>query len=302
MILSVEGLRKHFVAGGALERLLGKTSVVKAVDGVSFGVEAGRTLGIVGESGSGKTTLARTIARLYKPTEGRIVFNDRDITNLSEADLRPLRRNIQMIFQDPLASLNPRRSVGQIVEKPLSVHRIDGDRRQRVDESLTAVGLDPRRHRDRYPYQLSGGQAQRVAIARSLIIDPELIVADEPVSALDVSVQAQIINLMRQLQEERGLTYLFISHDLSVVRHLTDHVMVMFLGRAVELAPTDELFADPMHPYTKMLLDAVPRVHARSALDDVVARASQPFKTRREADEAPLVEARPGHFVAQVDD
>lgn len=314
MIMTVEGLQKHFVTGGAIERLFGRTSVVRAVDGVSFDLEKGSTLGIVGESGCGKTTLARTVARLYRPTHGRIVFNGHDITNMSESEFRPLRRNIQMIFQDPLGSLNPRRTVGEIIERPLHVHGIDGDRRRRVDDVLGSVGLEPRRHRDRYPYQLSGGQAQRVAIARALILDPELIIADEPVSALDVSVQAQIINLLQRLQAELGLTYLFISHDLSVVRHLTDHVMVMYLGEAVEYAPTEQLFEEPLHPYTEALLKAVPRIHARE--DPVQLRGQPPsplhppggcpFHTRChvkigevcEAQEPRLLEVRPRHFVA----
>ncbi|MGH3344210.1 MAG: ABC transporter ATP-binding protein [Carbonactinosporaceae bacterium] len=314
MILHVEDLTKHFVTGGAIERLFRRTSIVRAVDGVSFGLEKGKTLGIVGESGCGKTSLARTVARLYRPTGGRIVFDGRDITKLGEAEFRPMRRDIQMIFQDPLASLNPRRTIGDIVEKPLRVHRIDGNGRERVDEVLRAVGLDPRRHRDRYPYQLSGGQAQRVAIARALILDPALIIADEPVSSLDVSVQAQIINLLQRLQEQLGLSYLFISHDLSVVRHLTDHVMVMYLGKAVEFAPTERLFHEPLHPYTEALLKAVPRIHGRqepirlrgqpsSALHPPDGCAFHPRCQMKigeicEAREPRLIEARSEHFVA----
>jgi oligopeptide transport system ATP-binding protein len=264
MTLRVENLTKYFTVGGALERLFGQTAVLKALDGVTFDLEKGTTLAVVGESGCGKTTLARTIARLYKPTEGQIVFNDEDITQLSEARLKPLRRHIQMIFQDPLASLNPRRTIGAIVEKPLRVHGIDGNRREQVEEVLRAVGLDPTLHYDRFPHQLSGGQAQRVGIARALILNPQLIIADEPVSSLDVSVQAQIINLLQRLQDQLGLTYLFITHDLSMVRHLSHYVMVMYLGRAVEFAPTEQLFRDPQHPYSQALLSAVPRIRAQA--------------------------------------
>lgn len=314
MILRIEGLQKHFTIGGAAERLLRRTAILKAVDGVTFDLVKGATLAVVGESGCGKTTLARTIARLYKPTDGRIVFNDRDITRLRESDFRPLRRDIQMIFQDPLASLNPRRTIGDIVEKPLRVHGIDQNRRQRVDETLEAVGLDPQRHRDRYPYQLSGGQAQRVGIARALILDPQLIIADEPVSSLDVSVQAQIINLLQQLQQERALSYVFISHDLSVVRHLSHDVMVMYLGKPVEYAPTEQLFREPLHPYTQALLQAVPRIHTQTEPIQLRGQVPSPLHPpggcpfhprchrkidhRCEEKQPPLIEARPGHYVS----
>jgi oligopeptide/dipeptide ABC transporter ATP-binding protein len=314
VILHVEGLKKHFTVGGAMDRLFRRADIVRAVDGVSFDLDRGQTLGVVGESGCGKTTLARTIARLYRPTEGRIVFKDRDVTDLSDSGFRPLRRNIQMIFQDPLASLNPRRTVGEIVEKPLRVHGIDGNRTERVDEVLVAVGLEPRLHRDRYPYQLSGGQAQRVGTARALILEPELIIADEPVSSLDVSVQAQIINLLQRLQGELGLAYMFIAHDLSVVRHLSHHVMVMYMGKAVEFAPTEQLFGDPLHPYTQVLLTAVPRIHGRQETIDLRGQPPSPlhppggcpFHPRCpvkigevcEDEEPRLIEARSGHYVA----
>lgn len=314
MILHVEDLKKHFTMGGAAERLLRRTSVVRALDGVSFDLHKSETLGVVGESGCGKTTLARTIARLYRPTAGRIFFKDQDITDLSESTFRSLRRNIQMIFQDPLASLNPRRTVAEIIEKPLRVHGINGNRKDRVDQVLVSVGLEPRLHRDRYPYQLSGGQAQRVGIARALILDPELIIADEPVSSLDVSVQAQIINLLKQLQDELGFSYMFIGHDMSVVRHLSHHVMVMYLGKAVEFAPTDDLFEEPLHPYTQALLKAVPRIRGQE--DSIELRGQPPspllppsgcpFHPRChvkigavcEEEEPELIEARPGHLVA----
>jgi oligopeptide/dipeptide ABC transporter ATP-binding protein len=314
MILHVESLKKYFTGGGVVDRALGRTSVVRALDGVSFELDKGKTLGVVGESGCGKTTLARTLARLYRPTEGRIVFQDRDITTLSERQFRPLRRHIQMIFQDPLASLNPRRTIAEIVEKPLRVHGLNGDRKERVNDVLTAVGLEPRLHRDRYPYQLSGGQAQRVGIARALILDPDLIIADEPVSSLDVSVQAQIINLMQHLQRELGLTYMFIAHDMSVVRHLSHYVMVMYMGKVVEFASNDDLFAEPLHPYTQALLKAVPRIRGQQEAIELRGQPPSPlnppggcsFHPRChlkigaicEDEEPRLIEARPGHRVA----
>jgi oligopeptide/dipeptide ABC transporter ATP-binding protein len=275
-LLEVRDLSKHFTVGGLLDRwLFRQRTVVRAVDGVSLHIGRGETLGLVGESGSGKSTLGRTIIRLYRPTRGSIVFEGRDITSLGYSALRPYRRTMQMIFQDPIASLNPQKTVGEILEAPLRIHNIPGDHKARVRELLEAVGLKPT-HAERHPYQLSGGQAQRVGIARALAVEPRLIIADEPVSALDVSVQAQIINLMKRLQEERGLSYLFISHNLAVVRHLSHRVAVMYLGRIVEQAPTRALFARPMHPYTQALLSAIPRVRPERRSERIILPGSPP--------------------------
>ena len=258
-LLDVKGLRMHFpITEGIMARR--QVGEVKAVDGVDFAVRRGETLGLVGESGCGKTTTGRCILRLEKPTAGEIIYDGTDIAQLNRKDLIALRRRIQVIFQDPYSSLNPRMKVGQIIDEPMRVHGIQPDankRAARVRELLSVCGLNPN-FADRYPHEMSGWQRQRVGIARALAVDPEFIVCDEPVSALDVSIQAQVVNLLEDLRAQFGLTYLFIAHDLSVVRHLCQRVAVMYLGRIVELADSDELFDNPQHPYTKALLAAVP--------------------------------------------
>jgi peptide/nickel transport system ATP-binding protein len=257
-LLVVEGLTKHFpITRGILFKK--EVAAVKAVDGVSFTLNEGETLGVVGESGCGKSTMARCILKLIEPTGGKVVFRGRDISKLSRGEMRPLRREMMMVFQDPYASLNARKRVGFIVAEALDVHKVGtpAERTRRVKELLEVVGLNPE-HYNRFPHEFSGGQRQRIGIARALAINPSLIVCDEPVSALDVSVQAQILNLLKDLQKEFGLTYVFIAHDLNVVRHISDRVMVMYLGKAAELAPRTELYEAPKHPYTGALLSAVP--------------------------------------------
>ena len=258
-LLEVKGLRKHFpVTEGILARRT--VGEVKAVDGIDFTLRRGETLGLVGESGCGKTTTGRCILLLERPTAGEIIYDGVDLATLKHKELLAMRRRIQVIFQDPYSSLNPRMKVGDIIAEPIKVHAIEPDaarRGARVRELLATCGLDPN-FADRYPHEMSGGQRQRVGIARALALDPEFIICDEAVSALDVSIQAQIVNLLEHLRERFGLTYLFIAHDLSVVRHLCQRVAVMYLGRIVELADCDELFDNPLHPYTRALLDAVP--------------------------------------------
>jgi oligopeptide/dipeptide ABC transporter ATP-binding protein len=274
-LLEVRDLRKHFpVRGGLLRRVVAQ---VKAVDGVSFTLEAGRTLGLVGESGCGKSTLGRAILRLQRPTGGQVLLEGRDLATLPPAELIAMRREMQIIFQDPFASLSPRRTVAQIIREPLDVHGIGTpeERARRVLELLDVVGMRAA-VQDRYPHEFSGGQRQRIGIARALALNPKLIVADEPVSALDVSVRSQVLNLIAKLQRERGIAFLFISHDLSVVRHVSDQVGVMYLGKLVELAPTHELFTNPRHPYTEALLSAVPVPDPRRKAKRIVLAGDVP--------------------------
>ena len=316
-LLEVTDLKKHFpvTSGIIFKRQVG---AVKAVDGVSFSVRKGETLGLVGESGCGKTTTGRMIMRLLKPTSGKIVFEGHDITTMSQGALRPLRRDIQMIFQDPYSSLNPRKTGGAIVGAPFRLQNIQTDNgvKRAVQDLLELVGLNPE-HYNRYPHEFSGGQRQRIGIARTLALQPKLIVADEPVSALDVSIQAQVINLLEDLQDELGLTYLVIAHDLSVVRHTADRVAVMYLGKMVELADRTSLYESPMHPYTHALLSAVPipdpakrKGRERIRLQgDVPSPLNPPpacrFHTRCwkaqeicKTVEPPMAELKPGHQVA----
>jgi oligopeptide/dipeptide ABC transporter ATP-binding protein len=316
-LVELDDLRVWFPikSGLVLDRHVGD---VKAVDGVSFSIAKGETLGLVGESGCGKSTVGRAMLRLYKPTGGRIVFDGIDVTRLSDSQLRPLRRRMQMVFQDPFASLNPRHSVGRIVAEPLRVHGISGRREvpSRVREILRVVGL-PADAANRYPHEFSGGQRQRIGLARALALNPELLVCDEPVSALDVSIQAQIINLLEELQDDFGLTYLFIAHDLAVVRHISSRVAVMYLGKIVEVSVADDLYENPLHPYTITLLSAIPipdpEVERRRAAirvqGDLPSPANPPeacrFHTRcpfvqptRCADEEPRLRELEGHLVA----
>lgn len=258
ILLDVKALKKYFpITQGILFQK--KVADVKAVDGVSFNVKQGETLGLVGESGCGKSTTGRTILQLYRPTEGQVLFQGKDLSALKGEDLRKMRSNMQMIFQDPYASLNPRMTVGDIIAEPLEVHNIakGKEKKERVQELLQIVNLNPY-FVNRYPHEFSGGQRQRIGIARALAVNPDFIVCDEPISALDVSIQAQIINLLEELQDRFGLTYLFIAHDLSVVRHISDRVAVMYLGKIVELTDSKTLYDNPLHPYTRALLSAVP--------------------------------------------
>jgi oligopeptide transport system ATP-binding protein len=316
ILLRVEDLKMHFpILAGVFRRQVG---AVKAVDGVSFDILKGETLGLVGESGCGKSTTGRAILQLYEPTAGKVFFDDVDLISLSGEQMRRRRSDIQMIFQDAYSSLNPRMSIGDIIKEPMQIFKTHSgkDADERVDYLLEVVGLD-KRYRDRYPHEFSGGQRQRIGIARALALNPKLIVLDEPISALDVSVQAQVINLLEDLQEQFGLTYLFIAHDLSVVRHISDRVAVMYLGRFVELTDKDALYDKPLHPYTQGLLSAVPipdpvveEQRQRIILEgDVPSPANPPsgcnFRTRCPladdicAEQQPeWREVLPGHYVA----
>ena len=257
-LIRVENLTKHFpiTRGIIIQRQIG---AVQAVDNVSFSIQEGETLGLVGESGCGKSTTGRTILQLYRPTAGRVFFRETDLTELKGENLRRARRDMQMVFQDPFASLNPRMTVGNIISEPLEVHNVgtSKERQERVRELLERVGMSPN-YINRYPHEFSGGQRQRIGVARSIALEPEFLVLDEPISALDVSIQAQVVNLLETLQDTMGLTYLFIAHDLSMVRHISDRTAVMYLGKIVELATRDELYSHPLHPYTQALLSAVP--------------------------------------------
>ena len=310
-LVRVRALVKHFPVEGS-------DDVVRAVDGVTFEIKRGETLGLVGESGCGKSTVGRCLLRLIEPTAGEIIFDDRDVREMKRGELRELRREMQIIFQDPYASLNPRMKVRDIVSEPLLIHEIGTkeERRERVAELLRKVGLDPD-YMNRYPHEFSGGQRQRIGIARALALNPKLIVADEPVSALDVSVQAQVVNLLQDIQAEFGLTYLFISHGLAVVEHISTRVAVMYLGRIVEIASAAELYAQPLHPYTQALLSAIPvpdpkRKRERIVLEGDVPTPINPpsgcrFRTRCPAAIAEcahidpdLREITPGHTVACI--
>ena len=289
-LLEVKNLQKHFSVG--------KKNVIKAVDGVTFDVYRGETFGLVGESGCGKSTTGRTIIRLYDATGGEVKFNNEDVHGKKSKDqLRKFNRKMQMIFQDPSSSLNPRMTVLDIIAEGLDVHKLvknDVERKKRVEELLEAVGLN-KEHASRFPHEFSGGQRQRIGIARALAVEPEFIICDEPISALDVSIQAQVVNLLKKLQKERGLTYLFIAHDLSMVKYISDRIGVMYRGNLVELADSEELYLNPIHPYTKSLLSAIPLPDPR--YERTRKRISYDATTHDTSDESQLREVKPGHFV-----
>ncbi|MDO3409201.1 ATP-binding cassette domain-containing protein [Saccharibacillus sp. CPCC 101409] len=296
-LIEVEGLKKYFNVG--------KGKVLKAVDNLNFYIREGETLGMVGESGCGKSTAGRTILRLYEPTAGSVRFNGTDIYKLSPSKMKAMRRDMQMIFQDPYASLNPRFTVSDIIGEALDIHNMAGsrgERKKRIEELLDLVGLNTD-HATRYPHEFSGGQRQRIGIARALAVNPKFIICDEPISALDVSIQAQVVNLLQELQERLGLTYLFIAHDLSMVKHISDRVAVMYLGKMVELAESEELYRNPIHPYTKSLLSAIPvpdpEVESQRKRILMTAEGGGPIRSADDDSEQPtLVEVSPGHWVA----
>ncbi|MEX0819868.1 MAG: dipeptide ABC transporter ATP-binding protein [Pirellulaceae bacterium] len=274
-LLEIQNLKKYFpVRAGVLQTVVGH---VQAVDGVSFYIAEGETLGLVGESGCGKTTLGRTLLRLYEPSEGKILFDGKDVTNIYGSELRELRADMQIVFQDPYSSLNPRMTIKSIVEEGLIVHRMGkrSERLEKVKDTLTKVGLDPS-YINRYPHEFSGGQRQRISVARALALNPRFMVLDEPISALDVSIQSQIINLLNDLKEEFKLTYLFISHDLSAVKYISDRVAVMYLGEIVETATSDDLYVKPRHPYTQALLSAIPSMDPKTKKDRIVLEGDVP--------------------------
>lgn len=304
-LIEVEGLKKYFNVG--------KNRTLKAVDNLNFYIREGETLGMVGESGCGKSTAGRTILRLYEPTAGSVRFNGTDIYKLPPKKMKAMRRDMQMIFQDPYASLNPRFTVADIIGEALDIHKMAGsskERRMRIEELLDLVGLNAD-HANRYPHEFSGGQRQRIGIARALAVNPKFIICDEPISALDVSIQAQVVNLLKELQDRLGLTYLFIAHDLSMVKHISDRVAVMYMGRMVELADSDELYANPIHPYTKMLLSAIPipdpdiEANKKRIImpDDeagpISGKEGTSSKSAFNLENSKLIEVSKGHFVAE---
>ena len=309
-LIELENLKKHFDVG--------KGKKLHAVDGVTLKINAGETLGVVGESGCGKSTLGRTVLKLHEPTEGKIIFDGKDITNYKKKELKKIRTDMQMIFQDPYSSLNPRMSVQELIAEPLIINKVCKNRIEvfdRVAELMETVGLAERLS-GAYPHELDGGRRQRIGVARALALNPKFIVCDEPVSALDVSIQAQILNLLMDLQDERDLTYMFITHDLSVVRHISDQIAVMYLGKCVELAPSKELFKNPLHPYTKALLSAIPipSIEMQGKKIEVIkGEVTNPINPKPgcrfanrcpyaceecKGEDLPLVEVEPGHFVA----